>query len=191
MSFPFDLVSGDAQRALEVFQSEFNAALEAVDRRVGVVAAVRPRELEPQHPHHVPDPDLGGWATSSGKRRRPDAVAVSPVDQHEAEDVGGRHRGARFRCSRRRTSWAGLGSLRASRARRGRHPNSLVAQLLHANREPRLLQGRDAGHGRRGSRCSARRHKVNVFDDAAGTFGNVLLGGNGADFVGGSIDGKP
>jgi hypothetical protein len=184
MTYPYDLVSGDAQRALEVFQSEFNAALESVDpasewsRLFGLVNTSR--NIRTTYPIPI---SAAGYVERKGddpmRSLYHRSISMKPktwvdgiaelASVLEAPDFVG---------------WVGEPARIAREARR--HPNTLVAQLLHAN--PNLGFYKDETLGTDlGIPLFSSSHRVNIFDDVSGTFSNVVLGG-GTDFAGGNID---
>jgi hypothetical protein len=185
MAYPYDLVSGDAQRALEVFATEFNAAIESVDpasewsRQFGLVNTSR--NIRTTYPIPISaagyverkgdDPMRSLYHRSISMKPKTWTDGVAELAEIlEAPDFIG---------------WAGEPARIAREARR--HSNTLVAQMLHAN--PNLGFYKDETLGTDlGIPLFSASHKVNIFDDSASTFSNVVVG-NGTDFVGTSING--
>lgn len=186
MANPFDLVSGDAQRALEVFQTEFYSALESVDaesewsRMLGLVNSSR--NIRTTYPIPV---SAAGYVERKGddpmRSLYERSISMKPKTWTDGiAELASRIEAPDFVAM----AWMSEAGRIAREARR--HPNILVAEMLHANPNLGFYKDETLGIDAAIPLFSAS-HKVNIFDDSALTFSNVVLGG-GADFAGNSID---
>jgi hypothetical protein len=183
MAYPYDLVSRDAARALTDYSSEFDAALESVDPASEWAKQFAfynsSRAIRTVYPIPVSAAKYverkGDDAMRSLNHR---SIAMSPKTW-----VDGIHEFARVLEAPDFIGWQGEPARIAREAKR--HANNLVAGILQANPNLGFYRDLELGTGSNIPLFSAS-HKVNIFDDALGTFTNLVNGG-GADFAGAVI----
>jgi phage major head subunit gpT-like protein len=174
MSVPFNQVSGDAQRALEQFSTEFDAALEVADPTDWSTLGLRNNSTAIKTTYPVPI-SAAGYVEEKGDmklrslyersmtmktKRWTDGVAEF-ADVLEAPDFIG---------------WAGEPARIAREAKR--HPCTLVAELLEANAQLSFYRDETLGSTDFALGLFAATHPVNVFDSSLGTFDNDLAAGD-------------
>lgn len=171
MAYPYDLVSRDAARALTDYSSEFDAALESVDPASEWAKLFAfynsSRAIRTVYPIPISAAKYverkGDDAMRSLNHR---SIAMSPKTW-----VDGVHEFARVLEAPDFIGWQGEPTRIAREAKR--HPNNLVAALLHANPNLGFYRDLELGTGSNIPLFSTS-HKVNIFDDALSTFPNVL-----------------
>lgn len=171
MSQPLLQLSGDAQRALEVFSTEFDAAFEAADPQSEWSTAhglvINSTSLLTTFPMVV---SAAGYVQRKGddKLRSLYERSFSFSPEEWTDGIAER---ARVLEQPNFSGWAGEPARIAREARR--HPNILVAAILEANPNLDFYIDRKTGGGT-AKALFATDHPCNIFMPEFGTFSNLL-----------------
>lgn len=171
MSKPLLQLTGDAQRRLEEFSTEFDSAYEAADpqsewstayglvKSSSALLSTWPVILSAAgYVERKGDDKLRSLyerSFSMSPKEWTDGIAERAIVLEQGDFTG----------------WAGEPARIAREARR--HPNLLVAEILEAN--PNLDFYKDKGSGGFNKALFATDHPCNIFDSAFGTFSNALV----------------